>query len=117
MNKLQNIDYSKYGHIFVTLNPLWEPRKESIKADINYSHPIYTNKLIQQQKELKHLTLPTIAPSSDPGLPPLVTPASSINVSLYSDKHLRIVLNTPCKIQIKMLIPIKLLFEIPLLRP
>jgi predicted NAD/FAD-binding protein len=42
MNKLQPfVDTQKYGEVFVTLNPIWEPRKETIIEEIYYEHPVY----------------------------------------------------------------------------
>ena len=41
MNILQNINQKQHGNIFVTLNPPWKPKEETIQAVIEYEHPVY----------------------------------------------------------------------------
>lgn len=53
MNRLQSIDTGKYGSIFVTMNPLFEPRPELVVAEYSYTHPLYTAGLIESQRLLK----------------------------------------------------------------
>ncbi|ORY07715.1 FAD/NAD(P)-binding domain-containing protein [Basidiobolus meristosporus CBS 931.73] len=52
MNLLQSIDTEKYGDVFVTLNPPYEPQPESIIGEYLYEHPTYNKGLIEAQKEL-----------------------------------------------------------------
>lgn len=42
MNLLQSIDATKFGDIFVTLNPSVPPRRDTVFAEFDYTHPVYT---------------------------------------------------------------------------
>jgi hypothetical protein len=53
MNRLQSIDAKHYGEIFVTMNPLFEPKPELVVAEFAYTHPLYTPELIEAQRLLK----------------------------------------------------------------
>jgi predicted NAD/FAD-binding protein len=52
MNILQHIPREPFGDVLVTLNPLHEPRKETIQGQYLYSHPIYNAAAIKAQNEL-----------------------------------------------------------------
>lgn len=45
MNRLQTIDSSVYGDIFVTMNPLVEPLAECVQAEYYYTHPLYNQQV------------------------------------------------------------------------
>ncbi|KAI8911727.1 hypothetical protein EDD86DRAFT_188713 [Gorgonomyces haynaldii] len=46
------IDAEEFGNIFVTMNPLWEPKKETVLGEYHYEHPIYTPDTIAAQERL-----------------------------------------------------------------
>lgn len=53
MNRLQNID-EKYP-LFVTLNPLKEPREDLVFSKYQYSHPLFNKAAIEAQSKLKNI--------------------------------------------------------------
>ena len=55
MNILQHIPTETFGDVLVTLNPLHEPRAETVQGRYSYTHPLYTPAAVQAQK-----LLPTI---------------------------------------------------------
>ncbi|KAI9139471.1 hypothetical protein BKA69DRAFT_1126548 [Paraphysoderma sedebokerense] len=51
MNRLQPFIPTKtHGDIFLTINPLWEPKKELIIDEYSYEHPVYNFDLAQCQE-------------------------------------------------------------------
>jgi predicted NAD/FAD-binding protein len=53
MNALQKfIDPTKFGHVFVTMNPLFEPQEKHMIAEFDYDHPVYTTECIAAQEQL-----------------------------------------------------------------
>ncbi len=55
MNILQHIPTETFGDVLVTLNPLHEPRAETVQGRYSYTHPLYTPAAVRAQK-----LLPTI---------------------------------------------------------
>jgi predicted NAD/FAD-binding protein len=55
MNTLQHIPESLFGHVLVTLNPLHRPDPARTQGRFFYSHPLYTPKAVQAQKQLRHI--------------------------------------------------------------
>ncbi|KAJ3124491.1 hypothetical protein HK098_001102 [Nowakowskiella sp. JEL0407] len=56
MNKLQPyVDEKIFGPVVVTLNPLWEPAKDKILGEYNYTHPLYTSETIAAQDQLNKI--------------------------------------------------------------
>ena len=45
MNTLQSIDEEKHGPVLVTLNPPFEPKKELIRGEWSYDHPLYSERV------------------------------------------------------------------------
>ncbi|KAJ1537458.1 hypothetical protein HK096_002145 [Nowakowskiella sp. JEL0078] len=53
MNKLQPYATEKeYGPVVVTMNPLWEPEKDKVLGEWDYTHPLYTPETIAAQDQL-----------------------------------------------------------------
>ncbi len=52
MNILQHIPVETFGDVLVTLNPLHEPREESVQGRYVYRHPLYTPAAIRAQELL-----------------------------------------------------------------
>jgi predicted NAD/FAD-binding protein len=50
MNRLQRLD--TYRPLFVSLNPLREPRADSIHATFTYEHPLFDNAAIDAQRRI-----------------------------------------------------------------
>jgi predicted NAD/FAD-binding protein len=50
LNKLQPLPFTT--PVFVSLNPLVEPRRESVIADFDYAHPVFDAAAIRAQKRL-----------------------------------------------------------------
>lgn len=50
MNRLQKLDTNQ--DVFITLNPMEQPREELIERDILYTHPIFDQAAYDAQKEL-----------------------------------------------------------------
>ncbi|ORY64362.1 amine oxidase [Pseudomassariella vexata] len=55
MNILQHIPRGTFGDVLVTLNPLHEPKEETIQGRYSYSHPLYTASAIQAQNALPRI--------------------------------------------------------------
>ena len=51
MNRLQPLG-AQTPDLFVTLNPLREPRRDSVHAEIAYDHPIFDAATFRAQKEI-----------------------------------------------------------------
>ncbi|KAJ1979130.1 hypothetical protein H4R35_001635 [Dimargaris xerosporica] len=54
MNELQTIDATKFGSIFVSLNPLAEPHPKRCFGEWVYSHPMMTPEAVDAQQRLAH---------------------------------------------------------------
>ncbi|KAJ1984665.1 hypothetical protein H4R34_000499 [Dimargaris verticillata] len=52
MNELQNIDATKFGSIFVSLNPLEEPHPKQYFGEWVYTHPMMTSEAVDAQQRL-----------------------------------------------------------------
>ncbi|KAJ9149270.1 Amine oxidase [Pleurostoma richardsiae] len=52
MNILQHIPKEIFGDVLVTLNPLHEPRPETVQGRYSYAHPLYTPAAVNAQKQL-----------------------------------------------------------------
>ena len=50
MNALQSLD--KRQNLFLTLNPVEEPRESAIKREFHYTHPVFDQPALDAQKEL-----------------------------------------------------------------
>ncbi|BFZ58206.1 hypothetical protein PYCC9005_005268 [Savitreella phatthalungensis] len=55
MNILQHIPESRYGPVLVTLNPLFEPRAESVQGHWAYEHPAFTPQSVAAQNRLAEI--------------------------------------------------------------
>lgn len=55
MNILQHISENSFGHVLVTMNPLHQPDPALTQGRFLYSHPLYTPKAIQAQKQLQYI--------------------------------------------------------------
>jgi predicted NAD/FAD-binding protein len=53
MNRLQRL--STRNDYFVSLNPTSEPREESIAAEFEYEHPVFTTAALEAQKQLHRI--------------------------------------------------------------
>jgi predicted NAD/FAD-binding protein len=53
MNRLQRLETP--NDYFVSLNPLSEPREESIAAEFEYEHPVFTTAALEAQKQLHRI--------------------------------------------------------------
>jgi predicted NAD/FAD-binding protein len=53
MNRLQRLETP--NDYFVSLNPLSEPRQESIAAEFEYEHPVFTTAALEAQKQLHRI--------------------------------------------------------------
>lgn len=67
MNILQSIDSTKFGNIFVTLNSAIPPRKETVFAEFDYTHPVFTVEAIMAQERLPLIQSPAGRPISFAG--------------------------------------------------
>ncbi|KAI9350122.1 hypothetical protein BDR26DRAFT_833258 [Obelidium mucronatum] len=53
MDNLQpHIDVKKFGHLFVTMNPLYEPNPSKVIGEWEYTHPLYSPETIAAQDSL-----------------------------------------------------------------
>lgn len=52
MNILQHIPVSMFGDVLVTLNPLHEPKPETVQGRYSYTHPLYNATSIRSQSLL-----------------------------------------------------------------
>lgn len=55
MNSLQHIPRDIFGDILVTLNPLWPPSPETVRAEFEYAHPLYTPEAVRAQGRLHEI--------------------------------------------------------------
>ncbi|KAI0395989.1 amine oxidase [Xylariaceae sp. FL0594] len=55
MNILQHIPRQGFGDVLVTLNPIHEPKAETIQGRYSYSHPVYTRAAIKAQAQLDRI--------------------------------------------------------------
>ncbi|KAH6568063.1 hypothetical protein BASA61_008931 [Batrachochytrium salamandrivorans] len=56
MNRLQPfVNVKEYGHVFVTMNPLVEPRADTVEGSWDYEHPIYSPETISAQESLNEI--------------------------------------------------------------
>ncbi|KAI1388854.1 amine oxidase [Hypoxylon trugodes] len=55
MNILQHIPRQGFGDVLVTLNPIHEPKPETVQGRYSYSHPLYTPAAIQAQQALPRI--------------------------------------------------------------
>ncbi|SPO05663.1 uncharacterized protein DNG_08350 [Cephalotrichum gorgonifer] len=55
MNSLQHIPRATFGDVLVTLNPLRPPRPETVRAEFEYAHPLYTPEAVAAQRELRKI--------------------------------------------------------------
>ncbi|KAI0385326.1 amine oxidase [Hypomontagnella monticulosa] len=55
MNILQHIPREAFGDVLVTLNPIQEPKAETIQGRYSYSHPLYNPAAIRAQKALPRI--------------------------------------------------------------
>jgi len=55
MNILQHIPTDPFGDVLVTLNPLHEPRPETVQGRFSYRHPLYTPAAIRAQNRLPEI--------------------------------------------------------------
>ncbi|KAI1817142.1 amine oxidase [Poronia punctata] len=55
MNALQHIPHQGFGTVLVTLNPIQEPREETVQGRYCYSHPVLTPAVIQAQEDLEYI--------------------------------------------------------------
>ncbi|EGF82338.1 hypothetical protein BATDEDRAFT_2042, partial [Batrachochytrium dendrobatidis JAM81] len=56
MNRLQSfVNVPDFGHVFVTMNPIFEPRPDTVIGSWDYEHPIYSTETICAQDSLNHI--------------------------------------------------------------
>ncbi|KAI1083815.1 FAD/NAD(P)-binding domain-containing protein [Whalleya microplaca] len=55
MNILQHIPREAFGDVLVTLNPIHEPKPETVQGRYSYSHPLYNPAAIQAQQALPRI--------------------------------------------------------------
>ncbi|KAI3323700.1 amine oxidase [Xylariaceae sp. AK1471] len=55
MNILQHIPREAFGDVLVTLNPIHEPKPETVQGRYSYSHPLLTPAAIQAQEKLQRI--------------------------------------------------------------
>ncbi|KAI1820966.1 amine oxidase [Xylaria intraflava] len=55
MNILQRIPREAFGDVLVTLNPIYEPKAETVQGRYSYSHPIYNPETIQALEKLPNI--------------------------------------------------------------
>ncbi|TGJ86787.1 hypothetical protein E0Z10_g1940 [Xylaria hypoxylon] len=52
MNTIQHIPRKAFGDVLVTLNPIHEPKAETVQGRFSYSHPLYTPAAVQALEQL-----------------------------------------------------------------
>ncbi|KAI0518212.1 amine oxidase [Xylaria bambusicola] len=52
MNIIQHIPRKAFGDVLLTLNPIHEPRAETVQGRFSYSHPIYTPAAVRALEQL-----------------------------------------------------------------
>lgn len=55
MNLLQHIPRETFGDVLVTINPLREPKPESVQGRYLYSHPVYDSVAVRAQQALPRI--------------------------------------------------------------
>ena len=55
MNILQHIPRGPFGDVLVTLNPLQEPKSDTVQGRYSYSHPVYNAEAVRAQNELHRI--------------------------------------------------------------
>lgn len=55
MNILQHIPREAFGDVLVTLNPIQEPKPETVQGRYSYSHPLYNPAAIRAQQALPRI--------------------------------------------------------------
>ena len=55
MSSLQNIPRRTFGDVLLTLNPNRPPRPETVQAELEYSHPVYTSQTVAAQQRLQEV--------------------------------------------------------------
>lgn len=55
MNILQHIPREAFGDVLVTLNPIQEPKPETMQGRYSYSHPLYNPDAIKAQQALPRI--------------------------------------------------------------
>ncbi|KAI2610882.1 FAD/NAD(P)-binding domain-containing protein [Hypoxylon fragiforme] len=55
MNILQHIPREAFGDVLVTLNPIQEPRPETVQGRYSYSHPLYNPTAVRAQQALPRI--------------------------------------------------------------
>lgn len=55
MNILQHIPRQPFGDVLVTLNPIHEPKAETVQGRYSYSHPIYNPVAVRAQNQLHRI--------------------------------------------------------------
>ncbi|KAJ3119974.1 hypothetical protein HK100_000078 [Physocladia obscura] len=56
MDNLQpHISVPKFGHVFVTMNPLYEPSPETVLGEWEYTHPLYSSETIAAQDAINKI--------------------------------------------------------------
>ncbi|KAI1428038.1 amine oxidase [Xylaria sp. FL1777] len=52
MNNIQHIPRKAFGDVLVTLNPIHEPKAETVQGRFSYSHPLYTPAAVRALEQL-----------------------------------------------------------------
>lgn len=55
MNSLQHIPRPTFGDVLLTLNPVRPPRPETVQAEMEYTHPVYTPQTVAAQDRLQEI--------------------------------------------------------------
>ncbi|KAI0974793.1 FAD/NAD(P)-binding domain-containing protein [Xylaria arbuscula] len=55
MNSIQHIPRKAFGDVLLTLNPIHEPRAETVQGRFSYSHPLYTPAAVQALEQLPRI--------------------------------------------------------------
>ncbi|GAW13171.1 hypothetical protein ANO14919_025490 [Xylariales sp. No.14919] len=55
MNTIQHIPRKAFGDVLVTLNPINEPKAETVQGRFSYSHPLYTPAAVQALERLPNI--------------------------------------------------------------
>ncbi|RYP20399.1 hypothetical protein DL767_009472 [Monosporascus sp. MG133] len=55
MNILQHIPRRAFGDVLVTLNPIRQPRPETVQGRYSYAHPVYDSATVRAQKALPRI--------------------------------------------------------------
>ncbi|KAI0910257.1 amine oxidase [Ustulina deusta] len=55
MNTIQHIPHKAFGDVLVTLNPIHEPKAQTVQGRYSYSHPLYTPAAVQALEQLPNI--------------------------------------------------------------